>query len=119
MGELLRVEQREGVWKMTLNRPEKRNALSGELIDQLLDLVSLAPTQHARVLVFRGEGRNFSAGFDFSGLDETSWSTVAPPLSGRLRHLGLFEQDNKQGASQVAVLMAEIHGAGSRIPVKP
>jgi len=36
-----------------------------------------------------------------------------------MRHLGLFEQDNKQGVSQVAVLMAEIHGAGSRIPVKP
>ncbi len=36
-----------------------------------------------------------------------------------MRHLGLFEQDNKQGASQVAVLMAEIHGAGARIPVEP
>ena len=36
-----------------------------------------------------------------------------------MRHLGLFEKDNQQGASPIAIMMAEIHGAGSRIPVKP
>lgn len=36
-----------------------------------------------------------------------------------MRHLGLFEKDNAQGASPIAIMMAEIHGAGSRIPVKP
>lgn len=72
MAGLLDVEQDEGVWTIVLNRPEKRNALSSELVDQLLDLVNLGATEHVRVLVFRGAGKNFSAGFDFSDVSEQS-----------------------------------------------
>ena len=35
-----------------------------------------------------------------------------------MKHLGLFERDNNQGANAVGQLLAEIHLAGSRIPVK-
>ncbi len=55
------------------------------------------------------------------GITRTKYKLVdrGAAVERAMRHLGLFEQDNKQGASQVAVLMAEIYGAGSRIPVKP
>lgn len=68
----LRVEQQGAVWTFVLQRADKRNALSAELVEQLLDGVAQAHARQAQVLVFRGEGRNFSAGFDFSDLDQHS-----------------------------------------------
>lgn len=72
MSGLLGIERREDVWTFVLNRPDKRNALSAELVDRLLDGVQQAHAQQARVLAFRGAGRNFSAGFDFSDIDAQS-----------------------------------------------
>ena len=36
-----------------------------------------------------------------------------------MRHLGLFGEDNRQQTDPVSVMLAAIHGAGSRIPLKP
>ena len=68
----LDVAQEDGCWTFTLSRPEKRNALSAELVERLSDGVARAHAQAARVLVFRGEGKNFSAGFDFSDFENQS-----------------------------------------------
>lgn len=68
----LRVERAGEVWTLWLARPEKRNALSPELVEALIAQVERAPAEGAKVLVFRGEGKNFSAGFDFSGIDQAS-----------------------------------------------
>jgi enoyl-CoA hydratase/carnithine racemase len=65
--------QRDGeVWTLTVSRPEKRNALSADLVDALIDAVTRAPAEGAKVLVLRGEGKCFSAGFDFTGVEEQS-----------------------------------------------
>lgn len=61
-----------GVRVITLSRPEKANALSAELVDSLLAQVAAAHSDGVRVLAFRGAGRNFSAGFDFTGYQEQS-----------------------------------------------
>jgi enoyl-CoA hydratase len=67
------VCQRDGsTLILTLNRPEKMNALSAGLVDALLDRVGNAAAVGVRLLVLRGEGRNFSAGFDFSGFEAQS-----------------------------------------------
>ena len=58
------------VWTVTLDRADKRNALSADLVESLLGLVERAPREGARVLVLRGEGRNFCAGFDLSDAQE-------------------------------------------------
>jgi enoyl-CoA hydratase/carnithine racemase len=64
---------REGdVWMLSLARPEKRNALSAQLVSELTELVQRAPGEGAKVLAFRGEGKNFSAGFDFSDWEQQS-----------------------------------------------
>ncbi|MDB5825165.1 MAG: enoyl-CoA hydratase/isomerase family protein [Herminiimonas sp.] len=57
---------------VTLNRPEKMNALNGELVDALLQVVEHAAGNGTRLLVLKGSGKNFSAGFDFSGYEEAS-----------------------------------------------
>lgn len=59
-------------WVITLNRPEKRNALSDELVGALLECMAEARSADIPVLVFNGCGKNFSAGFDFSDFDTAS-----------------------------------------------
>lgn len=68
----LRIEREGDVRTLVLNRADKRNALSAELVDRLLDAVHEAAAQSVKLLVLRGEGRNFSAGFDFGDLDSSS-----------------------------------------------
>src|SRR5882724_11814204 len=58
-----RVEER--IFRLTLNRPEKLNAMSGELLaefDRTLD--EFERDADASVLVIRGAGRAFCAGYD-------------------------------------------------------
>lgn len=68
----LDVAKEDGTWTFTLSRPEKRNALSAELVERLSEAVAEAHARAARVLVFRGEGKNFSAGFDFTDFQNQS-----------------------------------------------
>jgi enoyl-CoA hydratase len=72
MSGLATLTRADEVWTVSLDRPEKRNALSGELVDELLSIVARAPREGARVLAFRGEGKNFSAGFDFGDAERQS-----------------------------------------------
>src|SRR5580765_7790576 len=55
----LRLERDGDVWTLWLARPDKRNALSPELVQALTEHVERAPAEGAKVLVFRGEGKNF------------------------------------------------------------
>jgi enoyl-CoA hydratase len=71
MNELL-VERRGSMLELTLNRPEKMNALSGPLVDALLGHLSSAADSGVRLLVLKGAGRNFSAGFDFGDYESES-----------------------------------------------
>lgn len=71
MSELL-VERTDDVVTLTLNRPDKMNALSAILVEGLLEEVERAAATDTRLLVLRGNGRNFSAGFDFSEFEVQS-----------------------------------------------
>lgn len=63
----------DGIALLTLNRPEKLNALSYELIDRLmarLDMIEVAPEVRAVILTGAGD-RAFSAGADISEFSAT------------------------------------------------
>ena len=60
-------EPRERVRRITLNRPEKRNPLSNELRTELFDALTQADQDDAvRVIIIRGAGSCFSAGYDLA-----------------------------------------------------
>ena len=59
--------RREPVARITLNRPEKRNALSLELMEELLEaLRAVSADPDVRTIVIDGAGPAFSAGHDLS-----------------------------------------------------
>ena len=68
----LKAELSEGVLTLTLDRAQKMNALSAGLVDALLDEVDGAAARGVRLLVLRGAGKNFSAGFDMGGHEAQS-----------------------------------------------
>lgn len=69
MSDLVLTKQRDHIFEIILNRPEKRNAMNAALIEQLDTAVQTANrTPGLRVVIIRGEGKAFSAGIDVSAL---------------------------------------------------
>ncbi len=57
-----------GIVQLTLNRPDKLNAMTGALVQSLhehLDAIAVDPD--ARVVILTGAGRGFCAGLDLGG----------------------------------------------------
>src|SRR5688500_10757754 len=69
---MLQVDRQPSRWTLTLDRPDKANALSAELVEALIGAVAEAEAAGIPVVVIRGNGRNLSAGFDFSGYESLS-----------------------------------------------
>ena len=69
MGDLVLVDQpAEGVTRLTLNRPDRLNALTRELVDEMHAALDAVDADHAcRVVVLTGAGRGFCAGLDLDG----------------------------------------------------
>ncbi|MGH8680429.1 MAG: enoyl-CoA hydratase/isomerase family protein [Burkholderiales bacterium] len=63
--------------RLTLNRPQKANALSAALVESLLDAIEQAHVAGARLVVLDGTGPHFCAGFDFGGFQEQSEGDLA------------------------------------------
>jgi enoyl-CoA hydratase len=71
MSELVLREDNGALATLTLNRPDKLNALSMELFEELDDhLASLEASQAIQCVVIRGAGKCFSAGHDLGGIAE-------------------------------------------------
>jgi methylglutaconyl-CoA hydratase len=64
----LQLAYDDRVATVTLNRPEKRNAISFELIDDLLGALDEIATSAALVLILTGAGKAFCSGMDLANL---------------------------------------------------
>jgi enoyl-CoA hydratase/carnithine racemase len=53
-----------GIARVTLNRPEKRNALDSRTVEELVELFTTLPRAGVRAVVLRAEGPHFCAGLD-------------------------------------------------------
>lgn len=83
----LLYESGGAIARLTLNRPEKRNALDRELISELMAaLESAAGDGGARVLLITGAGKDFCAGADLAELEKSVDSGILENISDA-RHL--------------------------------
>jgi enoyl-CoA hydratase len=74
---LLTDDPSPGVRRITLNRPNKRNALSNELRGQLFAALEAADQDpDVRVMIIRGAGKCFSSGYDLAGVGALPFHTA-------------------------------------------
>ena len=82
-----------GILTLTLNRPDKRNALNAELIEALHQALERADLDAGvRVVLLRGAGRDFCAGADLDELLASADQTVSENERAALRLGSVFER---------------------------
>ncbi len=85
------LEVRNNVAFITLNRPDKRNALNDQLIGELHDaMVAAEADDQTRVVILRGAGKDFCAGADLAQLEKSAQASVLENLEGASRMAELF-----------------------------
>jgi methylglutaconyl-CoA hydratase len=81
----------DGIARVTLNRPEKRNALDRQLIDELKDAVAAAGRDlDCRVILLRGAGKDFCSGADLAGLEKSAQAGVLDNMDDARNMADLF-----------------------------
>lgn len=75
------TEVSDGIARVTLNRPEKRNALNAGVIKGLTAAIGQLNTNSAlRAVVIRGAGKDFCSGADLSALEKIAESDIVENL---------------------------------------
>ncbi len=109
------------VGAITLNRPEKRNALNPRVWDALDEAIAQAEQDaEARVVLLRGEGKSFCAGLDLSPANELfSVVSDAPSVTSKMefyrevrRTQGIHTRLERLVKPTIAVIQRHCLGAG-------
>jgi methylglutaconyl-CoA hydratase len=103
----VRRENRDGIGWVILDRPEVRNALSGELMEAIGESVdAFEADEHVRALVLAGAGPAFCAGADLRGMRGSRESSDEANRADARRMGGLFHRV----ASCRKPVLARVHG---------
>jgi enoyl-CoA hydratase/carnithine racemase len=79
MSEFVKTELTDGILLVTLNRPEKKNALTQPMYAVMADAIERAQTDSdVKVVVYTGVGDMFTAGNDLGDFDISSDGELAP-----------------------------------------
>lgn len=98
---LVRSRVADGVCVLTLNRPERLNAMSHESYVTMTDLLRRAADDDGvRVVLIRGSGRGFCAGADLKALQEANAEALKASFAEMVDVLGCFPKP----------VVAEVHG---------
>ena len=105
----IRSEHQAGVTRLTFNRPQRLNAMTWRMIEEILDAVERCADDAAvRVLVFQGAGRAFSSGDDIgAGMGER---TRGSDPGGLNAERGLHHTLVKRLLELPKPVVAAIHG---------
>ncbi len=77
---------------ITLNRPEKRNAISKEMIEELLSALGALETGPVRVVMIAGAGSAFCSGMDLEALKALAGQSAEENLADARRTASLFRR---------------------------
>ncbi len=84
-------QDQDGIRILSLNRPEKRNALNAELVAALTLQLQQASTDGVRVVILTGMGKVFSAGADLAALERLQTASFRENLEESRLLAGLFQ----------------------------
>ena len=80
MSDVLEITRNGTHTAVTLNRPDKANALTATLVIALQSAIDTAKSDGTTTFTIQGNGRNFCAGFDLSALETETDETLIPRL---------------------------------------
>jgi 2-(1,2-epoxy-1,2-dihydrophenyl)acetyl-CoA isomerase len=103
------TDLRDGVMTITLNRPDRFNAVNLDLVEGLADACSEVVSSGARAVVLTGSGRGFCAGAD---LKEGNASPEPASRRMRARYMPTFLQLASLPVPVVAAVNGAVAGAG-------
>lgn len=106
----LLIKRQNDITHLIMNRPDKANALSAALVEEMLEAVEKASSDGTRLLVFSGNGSSFCAGFDFTGIDTESDATLAVRL---IRIETLLQAVYHVSMPTIALAHGGVYGAGA------
>ena len=102
-----------GILTLTLDRPDKRNALSSALIEELLKALERAELDGGvRVVVIKGAGKDFCAGADLEELLASADKDPAENEASALRLGALFQAIRRLPKPVVAVVQGRALAGG-------
>ncbi len=88
----IEYERRESIAYITLNRPDKLNAINGPLLSDLRDALDVAGVDpEVRVVILTGAGRAFSSGFDITPDPDAPHPHKGSPDAWRTHLQGLID----------------------------
>jgi len=103
----------EGVVTLTLNRPEKRNAMNGELVEELTEgLARARDDDDARVVALRGAGKDFCSGADLAELEKIADMGREESIADAMRMGELFVAMREHPLPIVAVVTGRALAGG-------
>lgn len=103
--------QDDGIWIVSLNRPNKRNALDLSTIEELVDFFSVAPRAGVKAVVLTGAGDHFCAGLDLIEHHDADRSP-ADFMHVCLRWHEAFNKMEYGGVPVIAALQGAVVGGG-------
>lgn len=104
------VTQEGALCTLTLNRPERGNALGAELVEGIEAGFDQALAQGARLVVLRGAGKHFCTGLDLSDLDSVTEGDLALRI---LRIELLLQKLHAAPVTTMAIAGGRVFGAGA------
>lgn len=108
------VEQ--GIARLTLNRPERRNALDQELLTELRDAIrAAAADKSVRVVVLAGAGKDFCSGMDLRTFGEDSSGDLAKFQTEARNMAGLLLDMRRHPRPIIAAVQGRALGGGCGI----
>ena len=117
-GKLLLDEPTDGVARLTLNNPDKRNPLDHEVLDALAGaLPELDRGIEVRCVVITGTGRAFSAGYDIGSIPDESFSRDAEALVAHPFHAAM-EAVSAHPDPVIAAINGHCLGGGLELAVR-
>jgi methylglutaconyl-CoA hydratase len=111
---LISCERAGAILRITLNRPEKRNAINRQMVEALMQALRVSTDEpDTRVVLIEGAGSDFCAGMDIAELAETVDAGVAEHLESARALAGMYRALRRHPRPVIAAVHGRALGGGA------